>query len=95
MAGDITPDGIISAARARGYVLTLEQLEATLGRLMAQAPVGGELADDALEQVVGGTSFSQMGFQNFDQKANQTYQLMSSLTKAMNESRSSVLKKML
>ena len=49
-----------------------------------------ELSEAELDQVAGGTAF-----QNFDQKANQMYNLLSSVMKSMNEMRMGTTRNML
>ena len=49
-----------------------------------------ELSEAELDQVAGGTAF-----QNFDQKANQLYNLLSSVMKSMNEMRMGTVRNIL
>jgi hypothetical protein len=93
----LDPEGLLVAAATRGLELEPRHVRAAFERLQQRWKSLGELDDAALDRVAGGAGGSEeirnkrqmdtAAFQNFDQKANQTFNLLSSVMKTMSEMR--------
>ena len=99
---EVSVEDLIERAGAAGFDVTVEDLGAAAERIIEHLRVAGALSDDDLEAISGGLARSRRsspmastGFQNFDQKANQMYNLLSSVMKAMNEMRMGTARNML
>ena len=87
----LDPEGLLVAAGARGLELEPRHVRAAFEQLQQRWKSLGELDEAALDSVAGGAGESEeirnkrqmqsSAFQSFDQKANQTYNLLSSVVK--------------
>jgi hypothetical protein len=88
----LDPEGLLVTATSRGLQIEPHHIRAAFERL--QQRWQGELKDDALDQVSGGASddrnrraMDTSAFQSFDQKSNQTLNLLTSVVKTLGEMR--------
>lgn len=83
-------------AADEGLKLSDEDLNGAAATILSELSKAGQLSDDELDMVAGGTrQVVSTAFQNFDQKANQTYNILSSVMKSMNEMRMGTIRNML
>jgi hypothetical protein len=74
-------------AADEGLQLSEQELAAAAAAILAELGKAGELGDEELDAVAGGTTY--------EQKADQTYTLLSSVMKSMTEMRTAVIRNML
>jgi hypothetical protein len=90
---EMSVDELIERAGATGYEVSVEDLGTAAERLIEKLKDSGQLDDQDLDAISGGGMATR--FQSFDQKANQLYNLLSTVMKAMNEMRMGTTRNML
>ena len=81
-------------AATSGLDLTSKDLSDAAESILQELGRGSELSDEQLDAVAGGASTATTSFQNFDQKSNQLFNLLSSVMKSMKDTRTGVIRNM-
>ncbi len=99
--GKADPDGLdvhrmYEQGVQAGYAVTTDDLLAATENVLSALAESGELSEEELEMVAGGSrQHASTAFQNFDQKANQAFNLLSQVMKSMNAMRMGVIRNLL